>query len=166
MGEICEGYVRDEVRDESLGTPLNKGLLLKNVRDDGNVTMTRSIRAILQSSGLEQAGGIGLSHTSEVGEHLHEIARIASAQDDITHRLACLRLQGSTLGKDIGDVHSQHLRPQITVVAGGIATSPDVVEVAGIIARRYLGIKQTDLPSPAAPLPASSSPYASLFPPW
>ena len=35
MGEICEGYVRDEVRDESLGTPLNKGLLLKNVRDDG-----------------------------------------------------------------------------------------------------------------------------------
>ena len=34
MGEICEGYVRDEVRDESFETPLNKGFLLKNVRDD------------------------------------------------------------------------------------------------------------------------------------
>jgi len=33
MGEICEGYVRDEVRDEPLKTPLNKGFLLKNVRD-------------------------------------------------------------------------------------------------------------------------------------
>ena len=34
MGEICEGYVRDEVRDESLGTPLNKGFLPKNVRNE------------------------------------------------------------------------------------------------------------------------------------
>ena len=37
MGEICEGYVRDEVRDEPLKTPLNKGFLLKNVRDDGKI---------------------------------------------------------------------------------------------------------------------------------
>lgn len=34
MGGIREGYVRDEGRDESLETPLNKGFLLKNVRDD------------------------------------------------------------------------------------------------------------------------------------
>jgi len=27
-------YVRDDVRDESLETPLNKGFLLKNVRDE------------------------------------------------------------------------------------------------------------------------------------
>ena len=34
----CEGYVRDEVRDESFETPLNKGLLLKNVRDDEKIS--------------------------------------------------------------------------------------------------------------------------------
>ena len=34
MGGIRAGDVRDEGRDESLETPLNKGFLLKNVRDD------------------------------------------------------------------------------------------------------------------------------------
>ena len=48
MGEICEGYVRDEVRDESLKTPLNKGLLPKNVRDDSkNEISIQNIKKIL-----------------------------------------------------------------------------------------------------------------------
>jgi hypothetical protein len=34
---VCEGYVKDDVRDESLGIPLNKALLLKNVRDEGRL---------------------------------------------------------------------------------------------------------------------------------
>ena len=46
MGGICEGYVRDEVRDEFLKSPLNKGLLLKNVRDNGK-TLTCLLFLIL-----------------------------------------------------------------------------------------------------------------------
>ena len=32
--------MRDHVRDESLKTPLNKGILLKNVRDEGCIPNT------------------------------------------------------------------------------------------------------------------------------
>ena len=33
-------HVRDDVRDESLETPLNKGFLLKNVRDERVLSIT------------------------------------------------------------------------------------------------------------------------------
>jgi hypothetical protein len=35
--------VRDDVRDESLETPLNKGFLLKNVRDERFLSMSCKI---------------------------------------------------------------------------------------------------------------------------
>ena len=70
-------------------------------------------------------------HTSEVGEHLHEITRIAATQYLITEILSCLWFQGTALGKDISDVDSQHLSPQITIVSCSIAPTPYMVEVTG-----------------------------------
>jgi hypothetical protein len=44
IGEIWEGYGRDEGRDKSLKTPLNKGFLLKNGRDDGKTNCCKKQR--------------------------------------------------------------------------------------------------------------------------
>ena len=41
----------------------------------------------LQSASLEEAGGIRLLHAREVGEHLHEVASIASTQNLVAHIL-------------------------------------------------------------------------------
>ena len=100
----------------------------------------------LQSSGPEQAGCIGLLHAGEVGEHLHEVARVAAAQNLVAHVLTRSRIKSATLGKDVGNVHSQHLRPQIAIVSGGIAPTPHMVEVAGMIAGWNLLVQQAYLP--------------------
>ena len=55
------------------------------------------------------------------------------------------RLQGAALGKDIGNVYSEHLRPQIAVVACCVAATPYVIEVTRTVAWWNLGIKQPDL---------------------
>ena len=41
----------------------------------------------LQSASLEEAGGIGLLHACEVGEHLHEVASITTTQNLVAHIL-------------------------------------------------------------------------------
>ena len=41
----------------------------------------------LQSASLEKAGGIGLLHAREVGEHLHKVAGIATTQNLVAHIL-------------------------------------------------------------------------------
>ena len=99
----------------------------------------------LQSASLEEAGGIGLLHAREVGEHLHEVAGIATTEYLVAHSLTRFGLQSTTLGKDVGDVDSEDFRPQIAVIASGIAPTPYVVEVAGAIARRNLWVQQSDL---------------------
>ena len=48
MVEKCEGNVRDHGRDEILESPLNKGLLLKNVRGDGKYYFLLSTKWGLQ----------------------------------------------------------------------------------------------------------------------
>ena len=94
----------------------------------------------LQSTSLEKAGGIGLLHAREVGEHLHKVASIASTEYLVAHILTCLGLQSATLSKDIGDVDSEDFGPQIAIIAGSIAPTPYVVEVAGAIARWNLWV--------------------------
>ena len=99
----------------------------------------------LQSASLEEARGIRLLHAREVGEHLHEVAGIASTEYLVAHILTRFGLQGTTLGKDVGDVDSEDFGPQIAVIASGIAATPYVVEVAGAIAGRNLWVQQSDL---------------------
>ena len=94
----------------------------------------------LQSASLEEAGGIRLLHAREIGVHLHEVASIASTEYLVAHSLTRFGLQGTTLGKDIGDVDSEDFRPQIAVIASGITPTPYVVEVAGAITRWNLWV--------------------------
>ena len=88
-----------------------------------------------ESTGLQQTGGIGLGHSGEVGEHLHEVASVASAQHLLAEVATSGGIEGTALSKDVGNVHGQHLGPQVAVVAGSIAATPDVIEIAGAIAR-------------------------------
>ena len=44
--------MRDHVRDKSLKTPLNKGFLLKNVRDNRNIIFTLRLMTMKEGSGF------------------------------------------------------------------------------------------------------------------
>ena len=99
----------------------------------------------LQSASLEEAGGFRLLHACEVGEHLHKVASIATTENLVAHVLTRFGLQGTTLGKDIGDVDSEDFGPQIAVITSGIAPTPYVVKVAGAIARWNLRVQQSNL---------------------
>ena len=76
-----------------------------------------------ESTCFQQTGGIGLSHSGEVGEHLHEVAGVASAQHLLAEVAASGGIEGTALGKDVGNVHGKNLSPQIAVVAGSIAAT-------------------------------------------
>lgn len=94
---------------------------------------------------FQQGGSIGLSHTSKIGEHLHEVACVSSAQDLLAEVTTGGRIKGTALGKYISDIDGKHLGPQITVVTGGIASTPNMVEITGAIAWRNLFVKQANL---------------------
>ena len=99
----------------------------------------------LESACPQKTGGIGLLHAGEVREHLHQVARVTTTQNLVTHILTRLGIQCAALCKDIGDIDCQHFRPQVTVVACCIATTPYVVEIAGTVAWGNLIVEQTNL---------------------
>lgn len=72
-------------------------------------------------------------------EHRAVVLRVTLAQDHVAKALAVFACQAAMIDEPVIRVVFQHLRPQIGVIAGGIAIRPDVQEIAGAIARRHIG---------------------------
>src|SRR5467141_4962828 len=70
--------------------------------------------------------------------HGGEILRVAAREDHLPEAVPVCAIQPAVLEESFVSVIGQHLGPEVGVVTSAVAATPDVTEVAGSIARRYV----------------------------
>src|SRR5579884_2534300 len=66
--------------------------------------------------------------------HFLEILRIAAGEDHLPEFVTILPREAAVLFEPLVGVVIEHLRPEISVVTGGVSAAPNMAEVAGAVA--------------------------------
>ncbi|KAG1467295.1 hypothetical protein G6F57_013087 [Rhizopus arrhizus] len=80
---------------------------------------------------------------AEIAVQGRQLHAVATREDLVAELLAVGGGQATVLGEPLVGVMVEHFGPEVGVVAGRVATAPDVVEVGGAVTRRHL--RQVDL---------------------